>query len=119
MPGICAISSPGTDLDTNGVTLLREVDPTLTGVGVRVAQPEAVADVNSNDFEVVPSQLGEPVSLFTYFATNLESATGFPTTLAQDPTMRPLWRRSSMVWRGFTITTAAWPLMWRTWTIIM
>ena len=29
------------DLDTIGVTVLRQVDPTLTGSGVKVAQPEA------------------------------------------------------------------------------
>jgi hypothetical protein len=80
----CSLSLPAIDLDTNGVTVLRQVDPTLTGVGVRVAQTEAVADVNSNDFEVFPSQIGQPVSLFTYFATNLESATGFPNDIGTE-----------------------------------
>jgi len=80
----CSFSLSATVLDTNGVTLLQQTDPTLTGAGVRVAQPEAVADANDNDFEVNPAQVGQPVDLFTYISTNLESATGFPNSVGSE-----------------------------------
>ena len=41
------------DLDTIGVTVLRQVDPTLTGSGVKVAQPE-YPDPGVSDYEVSP-----------------------------------------------------------------
>ena len=48
-----AVSVQAGDLDTIGVTVLRQVDPTLTGTGVRVAQPEASYDFGTN-WEVNP-----------------------------------------------------------------
>ena len=65
------------DLDTIGVTVLRQVDPTLTGSGVNVAQSEA-GYYNPNDFEVNPGGAGQPVSLFTYISTNGAVVTNFP-----------------------------------------
>jgi hypothetical protein len=65
------------DLDTMGVTVLRQVDPTLNGSGVKVAQPEAPYP-NDNDFEVSPSFVGQPAGLFTYITTNGGSFSGFP-----------------------------------------
>ena len=70
---ICAaaISAQATNLDTVGVTLLRQVDPTLNGSGVRVAQVEAPYYTTPNPpyaFEVPPSTVGQPVGLFTYYS---------------------------------------------------
>lgn len=62
---------PGTgaaDLDTIGVSILRQVDPSLLGQGIHVAIPEAVSDTNALNFEVVPSAVGQPPSLFTYLS---------------------------------------------------
>ena len=66
------------DLDTIGVTVLRQVDPTLTGSGVKVAQPEA--DTGSDDYEVNPgyAYVNQPTNLFTYISTNGATATNFP-----------------------------------------
>jgi hypothetical protein len=72
-----AFSLQAGDLDTIGVTVLRQIDPTLTGSGVKVAQPEA-GFFNPNDFEVNPGGVGQPVSLFTYISTNGAIVTGFP-----------------------------------------
>ena len=65
------------DLDTIGVTVLNQVDPTLNGSGVEVAQPEAPYP-NENDFEVNPGSVSQPTSLFTYVSTNGTIVTGFP-----------------------------------------
>jgi hypothetical protein len=67
-----------TDLDTIGVTLLRQVDSTLQGSGVRVAIPEGTSA--GNDFQVNPAVVGQPVSLFTYY-TATGTATTFPNAL--------------------------------------
>jgi len=72
-----AFSLQAGDLDTIGVTVLRQVDPTLTGSGVKVAQPEAPY-TNPNEFEVNPASVGQPVSLFTYISTNGGIVTGYP-----------------------------------------
>lgn len=56
------------NLTTIGVTQLRAMDPTLTGSGVSVAQPEAM--VGPGAFEVNPSTVSQPASLFTYSSTN-------------------------------------------------
>ena len=74
-----ALSCPAGDLDTMGVTLLRGMDSTLTGSGISVAQAEA-QDVGTNDWEMDPPYVGQPVSLFTWINTN-GSATNFPNTL--------------------------------------
>ncbi len=70
------------DLDTIGVTVLRQVDPTLTGSGVEVAQPEATSADTNSDFEVNPGYVyvGQPTNLFTYISTNGTVATGFTNT---------------------------------------
>jgi len=65
------------DLDTIGVTVLRQVDPTLVGSGVEVAQPEGPYP-NENDFEVNPGNVGQSTNLFTYISTNGAIVTGFP-----------------------------------------
>jgi subtilase family protein len=66
-----AVSLWAGDLDTIGVTVLRQVDPTLQGSGVRVAQPEASLTTNTPPtFEVNPASVGQPASLFTYITSS-------------------------------------------------
>ncbi|MEO7299906.1 MAG: hypothetical protein ABI042_15165 [Verrucomicrobiota bacterium] len=68
------------DLDTMGVSLLRAVDPTLLGTGVRGAQPEASIGTG---WQVNPPAVGQLVSLFTYISTNGSSST-FPNALGTE-----------------------------------
>lgn len=68
------------DLDTIGATLLWQVDTTLKGQVVPVAQSEAA---NTTDFEVNPAAVGQPVSLFTWFS-GLGSATTFPNSVGTE-----------------------------------
>ena len=75
-------SVPAGDLDTIGVTVLRQVDPTLTGTGVRVAQPEASYNLGTN-WEVNPGAVGQPVSLFTYTSAD-GSTNSFPNSLSSE-----------------------------------
>lgn len=58
------------DLDTIGVTVLNQVDPTLQGTGIYVAQPEAILTQGSNDFEVNPNIVGQPTNLFTWISSS-------------------------------------------------
>jgi hypothetical protein len=67
-------SARAQSLDQIGVTLLRTQTTNLDGSGIRVAQPEANTDGNTNDpsaFEVNPASANFPASRFAYF-----SATG-------------------------------------------
>ena len=58
------------NLDTIGVTLLRQVDVTLQGSNVPVVQAEGAENTNSPaTFEVNPAAVGQPASLFTYVST--------------------------------------------------
>lgn len=68
--GLLAMALHASDLDTIGVTVLNQVDPSLQGTGIWVAQPEAVNTQGSNDFEVNPSFVGQPVSLFTWISSS-------------------------------------------------
>ena len=82
---ICAaaLSAPATNLDTIGVTLLRQVDPTLNGNGVKVAQAEGEDCCTPNSafpWEVNPASVGQPTSLFTWASVSNAAATGFPNT---------------------------------------
>ena len=59
------------NLDTIGVTLLWAVTTNVNGSGIRVAQPEANADSNTNHpsaFEVNPTPVNQPASWFTYIS---------------------------------------------------
>src|SRR5579872_2810674 len=70
----------GGNLDTTGITLLRAMDPSLTGAGVQVGQPEA-QNSGVNDWEVAPALLdGQPGAFFTWINTN-GSDTNFPNSL--------------------------------------
>ncbi len=56
--------APADALDQTGVRLLRQQATNVDGSGIRVAQPEAAAPT----FEVRPTSLGQPASLFSYFS---------------------------------------------------
>lgn len=72
------------NLDTIGVSLLRQVTPSLDGSNVPVAQVEAALNTNSPpQFEVNPASAGQPESLFTYTTTN-GVATNFPNSLGAE-----------------------------------
>ncbi len=72
------------DLDTIGVTLLRQVDPTLKGNSVRVAHTEGVISTNQPpQFEVSPAAVGQPASLFTWISSNGTAST-FPNTVGTE-----------------------------------
>lgn len=85
--GICLLSATpaafASDLDTLGVTLLRQVDATLTGQGSTVAQPEASGGGSPPAFEVNPAAAGQPVGLFTYTSSN-GTATTFPNSVGTE-----------------------------------
>ena len=71
---------PSAYADVIGLTQLRAFDPSLTGTGVFVAQPEAAADASSPPrFEVNPSVVNQPASLFTYISAN-GTVDGIPPT---------------------------------------
>src|ERR1017187_4082489 len=58
------------DLDSIGVTVLRQVDPTLTGSGVKVAQTEGPVSADTPPpFEVNPAAVGQPTNLFTWISS--------------------------------------------------
>jgi hypothetical protein len=59
------------NLDQIGVTLLRAVTTNIDGSCIRVAQPEADADSDTNDpsaFEVNPASVNQPVARFAYIS---------------------------------------------------
>ena len=77
------LTARATNLDTIGVTLLRQVDPTLNGGGVRVAQVEApyyTTPTPPYAFEVIPSAVGQPATRFTYYS-DLGTATTYPNSI--------------------------------------
>ena len=79
-----AVSLRAGDLDIIGVTALRQVDPTLTGKGVEVAQAEAPVSTNSPPpFEVSPAYVGQPTNLFTWISS-LGTATSFPNSVGAE-----------------------------------
>jgi hypothetical protein len=66
---VALISGPtvrASDADPVGVVLLRQVDASLTGSGVRVAQPEAGYPA----WEVNPAAVPQPASLFSFIGSN-------------------------------------------------
>jgi hypothetical protein len=76
-----AFVAQASNFDTLGVTLLRQVDPTLNGSGVKVAQPEGSESTNNpNVFEVIATAVGQPTNLFTYVNSTGGTVGGFPNT---------------------------------------
>ena len=71
LTGIFGVSARAQNLDQIGVTLLRTQTTNLDGSGIRVAQPEANTDSNTNHpsaFEVNPAAANQPTNRFTYFS---------------------------------------------------
>lgn len=79
---LCAISLHATNLDTIGVTLLNQVDPTLQGNGIWVAQPEGYY-LALGAFEVDPVIVGQPTNLFTWISMS-GTATNFPNSAGSE-----------------------------------
>jgi hypothetical protein len=80
--GFFGVTVGAQDLGTIGVTLLRTVTTNLNGTGVRVAQPEAYNGDNgsTNAWEVNPTNVAQPVALFTYIS-GLGTSTSFPNSV--------------------------------------
>jgi hypothetical protein len=71
LAGIFGVSARAQNLDQIGVTLLRTQTTNLDGSGIRVAQPEANTDSNTNHpsaFEVNPAAVSQSTNRFTYFS---------------------------------------------------
>ena len=77
--GLHAGASPETA--AIGLDLLRATDATLVGTGVRVAHAEV--PFSSNDWQVRPSAIGQPVSLFTYYSSG-GTSTDYPNALGTE-----------------------------------
>jgi hypothetical protein len=76
------LHAPGADLDTVGGTLLHQVDPTLQGAGIPVAQPEGENGA-TGAFEVNPANVGQPTNLFTWISS-AGTATTYPNAVGID-----------------------------------
>ena len=74
------------NLDTIGVTLLRQTTTNLDGTGIHVGHAEAEATVNGNDWEVNPGQTNPPVNLpvsnFSYHSNT--TANTYPNSLGTE-----------------------------------
>jgi subtilase family protein len=77
-----ALNMRSAELDTIGVTLMRQVAPTLLGNGVSVAQPEGSTG-NPDAFEVNPFVVNQPESLFTWTSSS-GTATNFPNAVGSE-----------------------------------
>ena len=76
---LLALDAFGASIDMIDGTLLHQVDPTLQGSGVPVAQPEA-ANGAPGLFEIDPSGVGQPTNLFTWISAD-GTATNYPNSL--------------------------------------
>ncbi len=78
-----AVSLRAADLDTIGATVLRQVDPSLLGTGIRVAQVEGDFIVEGG-FEVNPFDINNhPTNLFTWISS-LGTSTNFPNSVGSE-----------------------------------
>lgn len=68
-------------LEQMGLTALRSIQPSLTGSGVKVAQPEG--NTGSNDWQVNPASVGQPQSRFRWISSG-GVATTFPNALGTE-----------------------------------
>ncbi|MGZ4962895.1 MAG: hypothetical protein ACXWC8_10100 [Limisphaerales bacterium] len=73
-------ASKASNQDIIGVTALRAFDSTLNGSGVYLNHPEG-SESGDTQFEVDPSAVGQPTSLFTWIGNNGATATTFPNSL--------------------------------------
>lgn len=74
-PILSASSLLAYDIDSSGVSTLRREQPSLTGAGVAVGQSEG--QEAPSQWEVDPSVVGQPASLFTWISS-AGTATTFP-----------------------------------------
>lgn len=75
-----AMFANAANLDTIGVTLLRTIDPGLTGSEVNVAQAESAENLEGTAWQVDPFAIGQPANLFTYLSID-GSASNYPNAL--------------------------------------
>ena len=83
---LAALAASAQNLDEIGVTALSAVAPGVDGSGIRVAQPEANADGDTNHpsaFEVSPAVVSQPTNRFAY-ASALGAATGFTNAVGSE-----------------------------------
>ena len=81
---VAAANALAADIDTIGGTLLHQMDPTLQGAGIPVAQPEAPNGI-AGAFEVNPSAVGQPTNLFTWISSG-GTTNSYPNSLGTEST---------------------------------
>jgi len=69
--------------DPIGLQALRNLDPTLTGSGIIVAQPEAIYS-GTDGYEVNPATVGQAAGKIIYTDTNGATGSGFPNNIGQE-----------------------------------
>jgi hypothetical protein len=67
---LAAITVRGDELDTMGISALRQVTPGLQGNGIPVAQAEGAENNVVGEFEVDPASASQPISLFNWISIN-------------------------------------------------
>ena len=67
---LLAVTARGTEFDTIGGTLLRQVAPTILGTGIPVGQAEGYDQGVTGAFEVSPSDIGQTTNLFTWISAS-------------------------------------------------
>ena len=82
LTGFFVVPLCASNLDTVGVTLLREVTTNVDGTGIFVAQPEAGYDQVTN-WEVSPVAISRPIGFLTFISSN-GSTTNFPNSLSSE-----------------------------------
>lgn len=78
--GLFWTPSRAQDLNMIGLTLLRTVTTNINGAGINVAQPEAAAPT----FEVNPTAVNQPASLFLTYTSASGTATNFPNSVGSE-----------------------------------
>jgi len=80
--GFFCVTVRAQDLNTLGVSLLRAMTTNLNGTGIHVGQPEAYNGDNgsTNSWEVNPTNVIQPVALFTYIS-GLGTSTSYPNSV--------------------------------------
>jgi hypothetical protein len=87
------------DFWTAGVTELRAFGTNLYGSGIRVAQVEFPIDAQGLEWEVSPTYVGQPPSLFTYYSNNV-STNVYPNSLGEESI-----HADSVAWNFYDVTT--------------
>jgi len=76
--GVSSLSTTNPYPDAIGLSALRAITTNLDGSGIRVAQPEAseVLGASPSVFELKPSAVGQPTSLFSYYCSTNQGGSG-------------------------------------------